>query len=380
MKKKILLKLIAISLSACLFCTSCSLSDDGSECDTGISETSLEEPSEVTDVSADELSDAGEEEPTRIYSLEKIGSLDPLTALNDYIPEGYYRSWPVDWGMAYEDIYYYCNISPDDSTQNATFCVQIMEAPYTEWTNYFVEAEEWVEGEICKVVSATLTVYGELYVLLSGREGFYSGSWSPESGCYARKLECDYQIFNNDAWYKGDTTGNFFVTNNPPAGQMYQFEMLWLDDDFKNERALPDPSAGYIWQTAETPVSGNTYLLGSLPEGIEITTEGMSIYNTGFAIWEEGNDVPVFTTEHTGMSMDDIVLFYSDTDGYLFNHGGIWEFSLEDNSITWINDRTLNWQKAMILSDESALMISGYYNVQEEVMEYSLWKLNVDIL
>uniref|UniRef100_UPI004057B9D1 hypothetical protein n=1 Tax=Acetatifactor sp. TaxID=1872090 RepID=UPI004057B9D1 len=317
------------------------------------------------------------EETFRTWTINKLGLLDPDDLLDEILPadDSNIDMKGMTWGLSYETVYRFFNMVTEGET---LFCIQTLEAPYTEWENHVVREDEWIEGENCIPWKATLTDYGEVHVLLEGSENYYLGKWSLTKGSSAKELECEHQIFMHDNWCVGDEIGNFFLINDQSSGIMHNYRTLWLNSQFKEKEGIPDPMGGHIWMAAETPISCIPYLLGCDENGVEISSDSMSIYNTGFTIWAEGNDTPVFTTEHAGMDPDSFVLFYTDTEGYLFNHGGIWDFSIENQTITSIKNASIWWQDACLRSDDSVLMLSRYYNQETESHEYYLWEMIVE--
>lgn len=374
MKKRIL----ALILLTCLILGACGNSADSNDAiDAEETETNTE--TEETEES-DSNSETAEEKPLRIYTVNKIGQLDPADATEEILSAGYNYAGRVDMGVASDTVYRFFSVESDLSENDTLFCIQTLQPPYTEWENHIIAPEEWVEGESCKAYSATLTDYGEIHVFLEGTENNYVGRWSLSKGCSARDFECDYQIFNNEVWFAGDEIGNYIITNNTDyaSGIMHNYEMFWLDSQFQPKEGLPDPTVGYVWAAAETPISGTTYLFGCDANGVEIGTDSMTIYNTGFSIWEPGADVPVFTTPNAGMSIGETAFFYSETEGYLFTYGGIWEFSIKDQSITNIKNNSIFWRDACLRNDDSALMISSYYNQETGNTEYYLWEMLIE--
>lgn len=367
MKHRFLLILLTISMSFSACGSSEDISDDTYE------ENTYEENSSTTEDTNDNsgTTDEAKEEPFQIYTVNKLGLLNPPEVTIDDADECWIYN--ISWGVAYETVYRFFSVETDSDT---FFGIQTLTAPYAEWENHIIKPEEWIEDETCIPVDATLTDYGEIYVLLDGNNDNYIGKWSLAKGCSASVLECEYPIFSHEVWCSGDEIGNFFIINDTGSGKMYNYEALWLDLQFqKREELLPDKTVGYVWKVAETPFSGIPYLLGCDASSIDISADSMRINNTGFSIWTEGQDAPVFTTPHTGMTLEDTVIFYSDTEGYLLNYAGIWDFSIADNSITSVKNIFVFWEDASLRKDDSVLMVSKEYNQKEDKFEYYLWEM-----
>uniref|UniRef100_UPI004055B581 hypothetical protein n=1 Tax=Acetatifactor sp. TaxID=1872090 RepID=UPI004055B581 len=315
------------------------------------------------------------------YTISKIEMPDANMVSDEIVPDGY-RISNETWGLAYGTVYRFFNLVSTEDDSNLGSCIQTLKAPYTEWEYQMITPEEWIEGDVCKPGQCTLTDYGELHILLEGTEGYYLGKWSLSKGAFAKKIDCEYQIFNHSNWCTGDTMGNYFIYLDWKATPNITYQMLWLDSDFEKKEGLPQE--GYVWQLAENYYSGTPYLFGMDADEVTITGDdtsvSMSITNSGFTIWAEGQEEPVFTTPYTGMNYDDVVLFSTDTEGYLLNASGIWNFSIDNQLLTQIKEDRRTWHDACLRDDGSVLLLSQYYDPEKNIdkfnqFDYYLWEM-----
>ena len=343
--------------------------------------------------------DSGEQ-PETVWSAKKIELPDPDASLEaDVIPEGCYIV-NENWKLIKETIYrFFCVKSSSDRFDYSGIYVQMLRAPYTEWENYSISLEDWVEGETCRPWIWDRSQYfsddGSIYVLLQGENSNYVGRWSVEDGCSAVKIESDWltESFFDDklflTWGFGEKTGNYFLYNeydtmNGQITQLGDYQTVWLDAEYQKKEGLPDTEDGVVWDIVQNPYSDKLYLCGLSSDAITVENGNLTFWSKGFTIWTENQKEPIFTTQDTGMLQDDSILFYSEPEGYLWNLNGIWQFSTEDQSINLIFDSCINidYQQDMagrcgicLREDGSLLMLSAEAWKEDRKSSHFLWEM-----
>ncbi len=376
MKRKlgVVLLLLCLLLSACGEAMSAEGLDDLTDSTPEESNSALPTELNYTDINEVQASD-------RTYNISKIEIPNPNESLSTLPLPEYYTTGQENWGIVYGDVYRYINILDDISYAPIGSCIQILEAPYTEWESYYIAPEDWLEGEMCIPNAATITDYGEVYVMLENEEYSYIGKWTKSSDKLSTEvLNCKYPVFSHTNWCTGDSIGNFFLYNE--SYDPYILKSVWLDSDFQEEQYLP--TNGYIWKAYETYYSGTPYFFGAAADAVSMEGNSMSVYNQGFSIWAEGEEEPVFTTPYVGMMYDDTALFTSDTEGFLFGYG-IWRFSLEEQSIVKVRDDNRTWYDAYLQEDGSVLLLSVYWDPDKNIdhvnqFDYYLWEMTEQVI
>lgn len=346
---------------------------------------------------AEQKEEIPESKTHKEWQLNQIELPDADKALDGIIPENG-KSYGGKWGLSGEKIYRLIHISssPDELTY-AGSCVQILNPPYTSWENHYIAPEDWLEGKSCRPWIFTWSEYfsedGVLHVLLQEQEGVSCiGRWSVEEGCSVTELESEQlqeEYFYDkvpDVWITDEEIGNYFLYRQWVPEMEYR--SLWMDKDNREKTGVSQLSEGYVWQITYNPYSGETYLCGLLAEDVVIEGDSAIFPAGGFAIWKEGEDQPVFTSQDTYMTANNKIVFISETEGYLWNFGGIWKFSIKEQSIEKIFSVDMDvlekmggaWRGASVRNDGSFLMLSeGMYDVYEAGTCF-LWELSEDIL
>lgn len=329
------------------------------------------------------------------WKLNQIELPDADKALDDIIP-GTGRRYGGKWGLAGEKVYRLIHVSSSpDELIYAGSCVQILSPPYTSWENHYIAPEDWLEGKSCRPWIFTWSEYfsgdGVLHVLLQEQDGVSCiGRWSIKEGCSVIKLEDERlqeEYFYDkvpDVWIDDEKLGNYFLYRQQVPEMEYR--SLWVDKDNREKNGMPQLSEGYVWQITYNPFSEETYLCGLLAKDIVIEGDSVFFPESGFAIWKEGKRQPVFTSQDTYMAANNEIVFISETEGYLWNFGGIWQFSLKEQSIEKIFSMDMNvldkigaWSGASVRDDGSLLMLSeGMYDIYEAGTCF-LWELSEDI-
>lgn len=330
MKKNV----IAVSLIFCILLSSCSAS--AAENDAS---------SEVLEVQNTKNTEA-ETTAEKIWSLNQIEMPNPDEALTESAFPEDCNKFGEKWNLIGETVYrfFFINSASDPSDYLGAY-VQTLEAPYTKWETYPISLEDWTAEESCRPWTYNFAQYfsedGSIYLLLHGTEYDYMGRWSVEEGCSAFKIESDW-LTEDFFDYKiplnmiaGEELGIYFLYNDYDSvnNQIGDYQAIWIDNECQPKNGLPDSSAGFVYKMLQNPFSDKLYLCGTDSNAITVEGNRTMYLNTGFTIWTPDEKAPVFTTQDTGMLADDNVCFYSETEGYLWNANGIWQFSLADQSV-----------------------------------------------
>ncbi len=365
-----------------LFLSACSIGRDSSGITAGQEQTETKQELDIL-----------ENETQTEWRLNQIEMPDADMAIKDRIPENG-RSYGGTWGMAEENIYRILHISSSsDELIYAGSCIQVLKPPYTTWESYMITPEDWVEGKNCRPWIFTWSEYvsgdGILHILLQEQEGAsYLGRWSMEEGCsavelYGERMQEEYFYERlPEVWADGEDFGTYFLYRQWVPEMEYQ--MLWLDKDNQEKGGMPTLSEGYVWDIVYNPFDGETFLCGMSAEDVKIEGNNAFYSEGGFTIWKEGKSQPVFISQDTNMSPISEIVFFSETQGYLCNDGGIWKFSMEEQSLEKIHsmgEGTYNkmagaWRGACVRDDGSLLVLSEGQFGEYEAGTCFLWELS----
>lgn len=191
-------------------------------------------------------------------------------------------------------------------------CVQRLTSPYTEWENYPIFWEEFLDGSTVYVRTASVGQGGNVYALVSvyGEDGVaWQVNWTSETGFETARVSGDYlhkDFLDFISLGYMDVKGKqYFV-----ADQKVQC----FDRQFTENQEWID--TGYVWQFTE-PLGGDglTYLCGDTMDG-------------KFCIWTVESREPVFASDDIGMDLTGKVVFSGMEEGYLCTQEGVWQFHL----------------------------------------------------
>lgn len=331
----------------------------------------------------------------KVWSVDQIEMPNPDDELEETIISDGYKKVGETWGLLGDTV---CRLFYIKSTSEPFdylgIYVQTLQAPYTKWENHPISLEDWVEGESCVPwpynFATSFSEDGSLYLLLHGKESDYMGRWSIENGCSSTKIESDWlteSFFENklpQTMIVGEELGNYFLYNDYDAvnNRTGDNQAIWMDAEFQPKKGLPDTSEGTVYEIIHNSFSDKVYLFGA--DSSTITTEGNTTYylNEGYTIWSPDIKEPLFTTQSTGMFLNDKIAFYSENEGYLWNSDGIWQFSIEDQSmkqiITYDMDYTYNMairRGIFTRNDGSLLMLSMGAQETYDTNTSFLWEM-----
>lgn len=377
-------RLIAVLMPICILLSACSAP---AAKDTG---TSAAPESQTTEENTG--SDVNTE---KVWSLNQIEMPNPDDALEEtVIPEGFHKSGEK-WRLVGETVYRFFFVKSDSETPDYLGAyVQTLQKTYTKWENHPISLEDWVEGENCTPWSYNFaqcfSADGSIYALLHGQECDYMGRWSMTEGCSAVKIESDW-LTESFFDYKipqimisGEGLGNYFLYNDYDAvnNQLGDYQEIWLDAEYQPQKGLPDIAEGFVYELIPNPFSDNIYLCGTDSDAITVEGDCTTYLNEGFTIWTPDEKDPIFTTQDTGMLIGDNVVFYSGTEGYFWNSGGIWQFSIEEQSIKLIfNTADMDYVQDMIfrygafVREDGALLMLSAGTSETNSNHYFLWEM-----
>lgn len=251
------------------------------------------------------------------WMLQEIMLPDADATLADFIPENG-DSQEMIYSMVGDTIYRIVMLQKEEM-ETIGICIQKLEPPYTAWENAPIYRDEWIDNEYCYAKQVALGQDGIIHILLEGiidenNRNYYMAEWS-ENGVYTTKQISD-EYFTDEFQsniknsYVDAENSTYFVT-----GEGVQY----FDKEFSEKKEWLD--TGYIWQIAENATAkGKVYLCGSSIDG-------------GFCIWTTEGKTPLISSEDISMDSTDKVVFVNETDGFLCNVDGIWQFSMKDGQI-----------------------------------------------
>lgn len=375
---------LSVFMIICLLLSACGTGATvGKETETDEKTQSIQETGNADAV------ESREEEQTKEWIADKIKLPDADAALGDMILEESAADNEM-WGIAEETIYRFLTISSSPEDSEHTLCyVQTLQAPYTEWVNHSIALEEWVTEEsvsLSYAMTRCLSEDGTIYVLLRGSDHDYIGKWSIAEGFSATRMEGEWipergsgRTINKLHMGEGLENYVLYMDFDAVSGEI-ELSSTYLDEEYKKLAQVPDIKEGYVWQPIVNPFSGETYLCGSDENGVILSEGNISMGSSGFSIWAEDGEL-VFFSEDTGMSYLDKVVFCSDTEGYLCNTKGLWQFSLDDQSMELLFDRYENQYyldmfilQGFCMSTEGKLL----FLFQDAEQEYVLWEMAED--
>lgn len=328
MKKRI----IAIAMFLCLFVTACGQKQEENPLQTGewVEETKPEEIKEI------------EEETEINWVIEEQVLPNADEALINELPaESIIFS--DGWYLQNETVYRVVVCTNEDETASEDefykgCFIQKSEAPYTEWTNYFIAPTEWVEGEECQPWSYGRSSYiltdDGLYVLLKGKQGEYIGEWTEEKGPSCKRIESDLftekyfedNLLTQLRWWVGKDKSYYLYSEE---------EYIHMDENFTVKEKLERDGGNWVSALQENPYNNKLYLLG--PEDFYYNAEYSSYVRSGIKIFNEEEKIFVESTDiHLGT--EDDICFTSETEGYLYSSYCIARFSLDLGEIKWLYD------------------------------------------
>lgn len=320
MRRKSIVLAALLSLLLC----SCGTKQTTEQVETGIQETQQEE-----------------EDAEKVYELSDITVPDADEALGELLPEEGKR-YVLAEGLAGGRIYRLTQIFPEaDKLNNAEYCVQILESPYTEWVTYSVDTTTYAQEASCYVREACVAADGTIKFLFKTGGSDHVGQWSEENGFSAMELpeEIDLdEVFYNHmfpVWYYDEEEGLFFLNEEI---------VLRYDENGEKQSTALTKTGGLVFEIEENPFSGKLYFMGTSAETWSVSEDGLRIDTGGFSIWTADSEEVVFAArDSSGSSLDvanstlngleGCVTFVSDTEGYIGTHMGIYHFSMEDKSL-----------------------------------------------
>ncbi len=247
------------------------------------------------------------------------------------------------WYLQNETVYRIVTCTNEDETASEKefykgCFVQKLEAPYTEWINYFIAPTEWVEGENCQPwfygrSSYILTDDG-LYVLLKGKQGEYIGQWTEEKGPSFKRIESD--LFSEKYFKDNSLTQLQWWIGKDKSYYLYsEEEYIHMDENFTVKEKLVRDSGNWVSGLWENPYEDKLYLFG--PADFYYKSEYSSYVRSGIKIFNEEEKIFVESADiHLGQ--DDDICFVSKTEGYLYSSYWIAGFSLDTGEIKWLYD------------------------------------------
>lgn len=301
----------------------------------------IDQTTQTRETDAQEETEPGEVTAEKVYVLNDISMPDADEALGDLLPEGGKRNILLK-ELADENLYYFVEIYPEDGNYDiVNYYVQILRPPYTEWVTYPVDMTEYVQESGYYVKEASVKTDGTVGLLVADGDDNYIGEWSAEEGFSAKDLSADIQLneilYSNmfPVWYDDEEAGLFFLN----VGIF-----LCYDENNEEKSVAPEKAGGLILQISENLFSGKLYFMGANAESWSMTESGgIMIEDGGFSIWTADSEQAVFVAQNTSDSSleeigcfmakrADCVAFSSETEGYLCNEMGIYQFSMEDQS------------------------------------------------
>lgn len=360
---------VAVLIMLCLLCCSCGTN---------------------TAVTEEEQKQNTEQEIRREWVADKIEIPDANSALYDIVSAENVVAGDI-WGIADETIYRFLTISSSpDSLEYVGYCVQVLKPPYTNWENYSIELTDWVADENCRLYSlsaCSITKEGVIYVLLQGNNNKYVGKWSLEEGCSVIPIEGKWIPESGSGktinkWYTGTGLENYVLYMNfDMKTSEIELSSEYLDENYEKSNEIPNITDGYVWRPIVNFASGKTYLCGCNEEGVVLDRGNIQVGATGFSIWAD--EELKFATEDTGMSWLDYVDFCTENKGYLWNTRGLWEFSLEEQTVKLLFDRyeknnlyEMAIGKGMSIQGEGEILVL----VQNAEQEHALWNLKENVV
>ncbi len=276
----------------------------------------VEQQSEQADDSNVRETNRGDKADQFTYNMEKETALpDGNEALADLMEEDEFVL-ELLYGMKGETIYRFAAFEKEEVTQR--YCIQTLEAPYEQWDNVVIQAEDWVEGDKCYCIQSALadglTENGGMVFLLRGTEDYYLALWSGD-GITAQKMDRD--LLNDE------NAGNITAMNVDGQQNIYLADgegVLCLDNQLAAVDNWRGEDMGSICRIAVNPYDEEIYFCGNNESG-------------AWAIWNRIEKEPVLTAENLSFDRYSAVTFASDTEGYLSNIQGIWHFSLQEGKV-----------------------------------------------
>lgn len=288
-------------------------------------------------------SEAQEEPAEKVYKLDNIKMPDADKALEELYPE-YGERYILAEGLACDKIYRMVEAYPETGNYDVVnYNVQVLDSPYTEWVNYPVDIKTYVQETDFMVRDAYVDTDGKIKLLFESGDSNYIGQWSEDNGFSAKEIPVDIdwdEMFYHhmfDTWYDDEEEGVFFL-NEETA---HQYDENGVEQSMELAKA-----GGLILKIEKNLFSGKLYFMGASADTWSSSEDSFRVYTGGFSIWTTDCEEAVFSAQDCSGSKADVtncslsdtgsgncVAFASESEGYVGNQMGIYQFSMADKSI-----------------------------------------------
>lgn len=280
------------------------------------------------------------------YELSYIDIPDADSGLEDLV-QGDAERYVLLKDLAGENIVRLVEVYPEAGNYDlVNYYVQILKPSYSQWETFSFDLPENLQGQNYYVKSSYADNDGKIKMLLTNGENCHIGSWQESEGFIVKEIILDtslnevFDTYMFPRWYYSESEGLFLIN-----------EQNFSRYDNSGERVYSElaDSGGLILKMLSNPHSEKLYFAGVDAQNWSVGTTGITIEDGGFSIWtcdkKDAAFVAANTPETKAEEMscffageDGDVAFSSESDGYLCNQVGVFQFSMEDQSRKLIFD------------------------------------------
>lgn len=283
---------------------------------------------------------------TKKYELTYIEVPEAEDELEGMIPESAERYILLN-DLAGENLVRLVEVYPEAGNYNlVNYYVQILKPSYSQWETFNFDLPENLQGQNYYVKSSYADNDGKIKMLLTNGENCHIGSWQESEGFIVKEIILDtslsevFDTYMFPRWYYSEAEGLFLIN-----------EQNFSRYDNSGERVHSElaDSGGLILKMLSNPHSEKLYFAGVDAQNWSVGTMGITIEDGGFSIWTCDNKDAAFVATNTPETKaeemscffageDGDVVFSSESEGYICNQVGVFQFSMEDQSRKLIFD------------------------------------------
>lgn len=289
------------------------------------------------------------QEAEEVFELHNIAIPDADEALGELLPENgerYILFYKLESGRLYRITEIFQEAGNYDE---CCYYLQVLRAPYTTWEGYSIDLPEEVVDPNCIIWNCYVAADGTIKLLLSDDNNDYVGTWSEQDGISVKKVLLDQRLQDIIVgqtpmyfrWYDSKKEGLFLISED---------DMIKYQEGVQSNTALCK-TKGLILQMLENAFSNDLYFIGVNSDAWSKENGLVTIQNGEWDIWTKTGEVIYSSKASTTDDQSDDnffvndtadVTFYSDTEGYLCNQIGIYQFSTKNNN----HHQLLNFEEA----------------------------------